>query len=108
MANNNNNNNNNHQDKPLSDEVREDVRRMTVGLTDQTTIETLSRVGMVAKNKRENSQAHRIRAIARAEAAKKGEAAKKAAEGDSKKADGGDDVKDGGIEPDKDNGKKQI
>lgn len=101
-------NNNDHHDKPLSDEVREDVRRMTVGLTNQTTIETLSRAGMVAKNKRENSQAHRIQAIARAEAAKKEEAAKKAAEGNGKKTDGGDDVKDGGIEPDKGNGQKQI
>jgi hypothetical protein len=95
-------NNNDHHDKPLSDEVREDVRRMTVGLTNQTTIETLSRAGMVAKNKRENSQAHRIQAIARAEAAKK------AAEGNRKKTDGGDHVKDGGIEPDKGNGQKQI
>jgi hypothetical protein len=102
----NNNNNNNHHDKPLSDEVREDVRRMTAGLTNQTTIETLSRAGMVAKNKRENSQAHRSQALARAEAAKKEEAAKKVVEGDGKKTDGDDDVKDGDIEPDKGNGQK--
>ncbi|WZH48743.1 uncharacterized protein QYS62_009925 [Fusarium acuminatum] len=101
-------NNNNHHDKPLSDEVREDVRRMTVGLTNQNTIETLSRAGMVAKNKRENSQAHRMQAIARAEAAKKEQATKKEAKGDGKTTDSGDHVKDGGIEPDKGNGQKQI
>ncbi|KAF5000869.1 hypothetical protein FGRMN_1478 [Fusarium graminum] len=102
MASNNNDNN----DKPMSEETREDVRRMTAGLTDQITIETLSRAGMVAKNKRENSQAHRSQAKARAEAAKK-EAAKKAAEDEEKQTDG-DNVKDEGFESDQGKNKKQI
>ncbi|KAL7758115.1 hypothetical protein ACKLNR_012642 [Fusarium oxysporum f. sp. zingiberi] len=64
------------EQKPLSEETREDLRRMTAGLTDQTTIETLSRAGMMAKNKREQSHFHRDKTVARVEAAeeKEGEA----------------------------------
>ncbi|KAM0355693.1 hypothetical protein ACHAPU_000078 [Fusarium lateritium] len=103
--------NNNNNDKPMSEETREDVRRMTAGLTNQVTIETLSRAGMVAKNNRENSQAHRIQAKARAEAAKKEAALKaalKAAEEDEGKKTDGDNVKDEGVESDQDKNKNQI
>ncbi|KAF5581466.1 hypothetical protein FPCIR_10118 [Fusarium pseudocircinatum] len=57
----------------MSEQTREDLRRMTVGLTDQTTIETLSGAGMMAKNKREQSHFHRDKTVARVEAAEKKE-----------------------------------
>ncbi|KAF5010732.1 hypothetical protein FDECE_3119 [Fusarium decemcellulare] len=41
------------QQPELNEETREGVRRMTLGLTDQTTIELLTRAGMMAKMKRE-------------------------------------------------------
>ncbi|RGP71133.1 hypothetical protein FLONG3_7261 [Fusarium longipes] len=90
----------------LSEETREDLRRMTLGLTDQKTIETLTRAGLMAKNKRESSRALRAQAIARAEAEKVAAAKEKAAD-DQKKAtiieetiqDG--DVNDGGTQSDK-------
>ncbi|ENH71062.1 hypothetical protein FOC1_g10008434 [Fusarium oxysporum f. sp. cubense race 1] len=59
------------EQKPLSEETCEDLRRMTAGLTDQTTIETLSRAGMMAKNKREQSHFQRDKAATRVEAAEK-------------------------------------
>ncbi|KAH7264777.1 uncharacterized protein BKA55DRAFT_685266 [Fusarium redolens] len=62
------------EEKPLSEETREDLRRMTASLTDQTTIETLSRAGMMAKNKREQSHFTREKAVARVEAGEKKEA----------------------------------
>ncbi|KAF5538859.1 hypothetical protein FMEXI_9211 [Fusarium mexicanum] len=82
MADNNNNNNNNNNKKPetekenISEATREDLRRMNIGLTDQTTIETLSRAGMIAKNKREQSHFHRDKTVAPVEATgkKEGEA----------------------------------
>ncbi|KAF5968801.1 hypothetical protein FCOIX_11208 [Fusarium coicis] len=46
---------------------------MTLGLTDQTTIKTLSRAGMMAKNKREQSHFHHDKTVARVEAAEKKE-----------------------------------
>ncbi|SCO87170.1 uncharacterized protein FRV6_11297 [Fusarium oxysporum] len=61
------------EQKPLSEETCEDLRRMTAGLTDQTTIETLSRAGMMAKNKREQSHFQRDKAATRVEAAEKKE-----------------------------------
>ncbi|KAL4721936.1 hypothetical protein ACLX1H_011128 [Fusarium chlamydosporum] len=70
-------------DRPLSEETREDLRRMTLGLTNQRTIDTLTRTGMMAKIKRESSRALRDEAIARAEAEK--EAAAKKAEDEQKK-----------------------
>ncbi|KAF4448133.1 hypothetical protein F53441_8449 [Fusarium austroafricanum] len=72
--------NRNTNEQPLDDETRDDLRRMTEGLTHQTTIETLSRAGMMAKNKREDL---RSQAAARDEAAKK-EAAEKEAEEENK------------------------
>ncbi|KAF5619528.1 hypothetical protein F52700_11811 [Fusarium sp. NRRL 52700] len=70
-------NNNNKKKKPgeetMSDQTREGLRRMTVGLTDQTTIKTLSRAGMMAKNKREQLHFHRGKTIARIEGAEKKE-----------------------------------
>ncbi|CAM1501640.1 Fc.00g036240.m01.CDS01 [Cosmosporella sp. VM-42] len=36
----------------MDESTREDVRRMTEGLTDQTTIEALSAAGIAAQNKR--------------------------------------------------------
>ncbi|KAF4440875.1 hypothetical protein FACUT_3091 [Fusarium acutatum] len=74
--------------KTMSEETREDLRRMTVGLTDQATIETLSRAGMMAKNKREQSHFHRDKTVARVEAAEKKEAE---AEEDKDKDTGGGD-----------------
>jgi len=78
--------------KTPSEETREDLRRMTVGLTDQTTIETLSRAGMIAKNKREQSHFHRDKTVARVEAAEKkeGEAEAEAEDEEYKDTDGGD------------------
>jgi hypothetical protein len=73
----NHNNHKNSDSQPLSEETREDLRRMTLGLTDQKTIDTLTRVGMMAKNKRESSRAHREQATARAEAEKEATAKKK-------------------------------
>ncbi|KAG5803910.1 hypothetical protein H9Q74_011496 [Fusarium xylarioides] len=72
----------------MSEQTREDLRRMTVGLTDQTTIETLSRAGMMAKNKREQSHFHRDKTVARVEAAEKKEGE---AEEDKDKDTGGGD-----------------
>ncbi|KAF5564405.1 hypothetical protein FNAPI_2113 [Fusarium napiforme] len=74
MADNNNNNKKPEEKKEtMSEQTREDLRRMTLGLTDQTTIETLSRAGMMAKNKREQSNFHRDKTVARVEAAEKKE-----------------------------------
>ncbi|KAG5768431.1 hypothetical protein H9Q72_004038 [Fusarium xylarioides] len=72
----------------MSEQTREDLRRMTVGLTDQTTIETLSRAGVMAKNKREQSHFHRDKTVARVEAAEKKEGE---AEEDKDKDTGGGD-----------------
>ncbi|KAJ4259651.1 hypothetical protein NW762_007581 [Fusarium torreyae] len=96
--------------KELDEETREDLRRMTVSLTDQTTIETLTRTGMMAKIKREGSQARRNQAIARAaeaEAAakKKAEAQKEADKTDGDKGEKKDDG--GGTGPDKDKKKSE-
>lgn len=68
-----NNNNMKPEKETMSEATREDLRRMTIGLTDQTTIETLSRAGMMAKNKREQSHFHRDKTVARVEAAEKKE-----------------------------------
>jgi hypothetical protein len=97
----------------LSQETREDLHRMTLGLTDQKTIDMLTRVGMMAKAKRANSRALRQETMARFEAEK--EAAAKKAEDDQKKATiaeavedtvGHGVVSDGGTDSDKDNKKK--
>ncbi|KAF4966041.1 hypothetical protein FSARC_6241 [Fusarium sarcochroum] len=99
--------------KGLDEETREDLRRMTASLTNQTTIETLTRTGMMAKIKREGSQARRNQAIARAaeaEAAakKKAEAQKVVDKNDGDKGGKKDDG--GGTKPDKgkDKDKKQT
>ncbi|KAF4943890.1 hypothetical protein FGADI_13061 [Fusarium gaditjirri] len=69
MADNNKNSKNEkHERENFSEETRENLRRMTAGLTDQTTIETLSRAGMVAKNKREQTHFHRDKTVAHVEA----------------------------------------
>ncbi|CVL10884.1 hypothetical protein FPRO06_08037 [Fusarium proliferatum] len=60
-----NNNDMKPEKETMSEATREDLRRMTIGLTDQTTIETLSRAGMMAKNKREQSHSHRDKTVAR-------------------------------------------
>ncbi|KAI1025900.1 hypothetical protein LB503_006591 [Fusarium chuoi] len=75
-----NNNNKKPKKETMSEATREDLRRMTIGLTDQTTIETLSRAGMMAKNKREQSHFHRDKTVARDEAAGKKEAEAEAEE----------------------------
>lgn len=41
----------------MGETTKEDVRRMTEALTYQTTIDQLSKAGMVARNKREEMQA---------------------------------------------------
>ncbi|KAF5679570.1 hypothetical protein FDENT_8718 [Fusarium denticulatum] len=69
----NNNNKKPEEKETMSEQTREDLRRMTVGLTDQTTIDTLSRAGMMAKNKREQSHFHRDKTVARVEAVEKKE-----------------------------------
>ncbi|RBA14797.1 hypothetical protein FPRO05_13342 [Fusarium proliferatum] len=69
-----NNNNMKPEKETMSEATREDLRRMTIGLTDQTTIETLSRAGMMAKNKREQSHSHRDKTVARDDVAGKKEA----------------------------------
>ncbi|CCT69784.1 uncharacterized protein FFB20_06066 [Fusarium fujikuroi] len=69
-----NNNNKKPEKEGMSKATREDLRRMTIGLTDQTTIETLSRAGMMAKNKREQSHFHRDMTVARDDVAGKKEA----------------------------------
>ncbi|KAF5602597.1 uncharacterized protein FSUBG_7648 [Fusarium subglutinans] len=92
----NNNNNNNKNKKPetekekenMSEATREDLRRMNIGLTDQTTIETLSRAGMMAKNKRDQSHFHRDKTVAPVKAAGKKEGE---AEEDKYKNTGGGD-----------------
>ncbi|KAF5988668.1 hypothetical protein FBULB1_1359 [Fusarium bulbicola] len=97
MADNNNNNNNNNK-KPetekekenMSEATREDLRRMNIGLTDQTTIETLSRAGMMAKNKRDQSHFHRDKTVAPVEGAEKKEAEAEAGEDKYKNRGGGD------------------
>ena len=43
----------------MSETTREDIRRMTQGLTDQKTIEQLSTTGKVAQQKREDAKALR-------------------------------------------------
>ncbi|KAG9500340.1 hypothetical protein J7337_008816 [Fusarium musae] len=73
MADNNNNKKPEEKKETMSEQTREDLRRMTLGLTDQTTIETLSRAGMMAKNKREQSHFHHDKTVARVEAAEKKE-----------------------------------
>ncbi|KAM0381761.1 hypothetical protein ACHAPY_004923 [Fusarium culmorum] len=96
--------------QPLSEETREDLRRMTLGLTDQKTIDTLTRVGMVAKFRRQSS-----RNFHEDDKAKKktgGHLEKTTAETVDeyavKKHVSQDDVKDGGTESDKDKDKKQT
>jgi hypothetical protein len=76
MADNNNNKKSEEREEreeTMSEQTREDLRRMTLGLTDQTTIETLSRAGMMAKNKREQSHFHHDKTVTRVEAAEKKE-----------------------------------
>ncbi|KAF5687691.1 hypothetical protein FCIRC_2223 [Fusarium circinatum] len=74
MADNNNKKPETEKDKEnMSEATREDLRRMNIGLTDQTTIETLSRAGMMAKNKRDQSHFHRDKTVAPVEAAEKKE-----------------------------------
>ncbi|KAF5018127.1 hypothetical protein F66182_9906 [Fusarium sp. NRRL 66182] len=59
---------------PTDEEAQREVRRlMTQSLTDQATIETLSRAGNMAKNKREDLRANREAAMARAAAAAEAE-----------------------------------
>ncbi|KAF5649920.1 uncharacterized protein FTJAE_718 [Fusarium tjaetaba] len=88
--------NNNKNKKPeekketMSEQTREDLRRMTLGLTDQTTIETLSRAGMMAKNKREQSNFHRDKTVARVEAAEKKEGEAEEDKDKDKDTGGGD------------------
>ncbi|KAF5576960.1 hypothetical protein FPANT_10662 [Fusarium pseudoanthophilum] len=66
----NNSNKKPEEKETMSEQTREDLRRMTLGLTNQTTIETLSRAGMMAKNKREQSHFHHDKTVARVEAEK--------------------------------------
>ncbi|KAF4480040.1 hypothetical protein FAGAP_12231 [Fusarium agapanthi] len=73
MADNNNNKKPETEKNTMSEATREGLRRMTVGLTDQTTIETLSRAGMMAKNKREQSHFHHDKTVAPVEGAEKKE-----------------------------------
>ncbi|KAF5570262.1 hypothetical protein FPHYL_1338 [Fusarium phyllophilum] len=74
----------------MGEQTREDLRRMTVGLTDQTTIETLSRAGMMAKNKREQSHFHHDKTVARVEAAEKKEGEAEEDKDKDKDTGGGD------------------
>ncbi|KPM35257.1 hypothetical protein AK830_g11310 [Neonectria ditissima] len=98
--------------KTMDEKTKEDVRRMTEALTDQATIEQLSRAGMMARNKREEMQA-----IAKRNGFNRAEEKKKLQEqmnkdkdkgGDGKGGDGkdgggkDDDAKDGDGKDDKD------
>ncbi|RGP74297.1 hypothetical protein FSPOR_1477 [Fusarium sporotrichioides] len=113
------NNNNYGDDQPLSEETREDLRRMTLGLTNQKTIDTLTRVGNMAKFKRQSLRALREDDTVCFEAEKEAAAEKKTNIGQKTTTVGEhavkdhvsqDDVNDGGTEPGKgkDKEKKQI
>ncbi|KAI5464319.1 hypothetical protein BGZ63DRAFT_150363 [Mariannaea sp. PMI_226] len=52
---------NNNKRASLDEATREDIRRMTASLLDQTTIEQLSRAGMAAKLRREMFQEARLK-----------------------------------------------
>ncbi|KAF9772415.1 hypothetical protein IL306_009879 [Fusarium sp. DS 682] len=98
MANDNDSKNDGKQDEnPISKETREDLRRMTQSLTDQATIETLSRAGAMAKTKREQWQYLREKGVEAGEKKKEAEESKDGCKGD----------KDGG-KGDKDKNKKQT
>ncbi|EKJ71599.1 hypothetical protein NXS19_005702 [Fusarium pseudograminearum] len=96
--------------QPLSEETREDLRRMTLGLTDQKTIDTLTRVGMVAKFRRQSSR--NFHEDDKAEKKTGGHQEKATAETADeyavKKHVSQGDVKNGGTESDKDKDKKQV
>ncbi|KAF4335689.1 hypothetical protein FBEOM_10451 [Fusarium beomiforme] len=72
---------------PISKETREDLRRMTQSLTDQATIEALSRAGAMAKIKREQGQSLREKRVEAGE--------KKEGEVEEGKSAGKDASKDG-------------
>ncbi|CEI61110.1 hypothetical protein FVEN_g12329 [Fusarium venenatum] len=96
-------------DQPLSEETREDLRRMTLSLTNQRTIETLTRTAMMAKFKRQSTRALSEDGMDHCKAEKQAPTEKKATT--AKIIDGHvshRNVKDGDTEPDKDNNKKQA
>ncbi|KAL3600877.1 hypothetical protein FPOAC2_05130 [Fusarium poae] len=114
---------NNHSgvDQPLSEETREDLRRMTLGLTNQRTIETLTRTAMMAKFKRQSLRALREDNMDHCEAEKqtptekknghsqqKATTAKAVDEHANKEHISQGNFNDGGTEPDRVNNKKQT